>query len=206
MVIVNTVVLVQAQFGLTQHATAWALAAFGGGSMLAALVLPKLLENIADRQAMLTGTIILTIGLFLGDFIHIYIFLCALWFILGIGYSLAQTPSGRLLRKSAHPEDRPALFAAQFALSHACWLLTYPIAGWFGAKFGLQETFWVLGGIALLSIMIASFVWPANDEEKLEHSHEGLANDHPHIALNHLAQGKHSHPYVIDDLHQRWPR
>ncbi len=206
MVIVNTVVLVQAQFGLTQHATAWALAAFGGGSMLAALVLPKLLENIVDRQAMLAGTTVLTVGLFIGGFIHSYIFLCALWFILGIGYSLAQTPSGRLLRRSAHAEDRPALFAAQFALSHACWLLTYPIAGWFGAKFGLQETFWVLGGVALLSIMLASFVWPTHDEEKVEHSHEGLPGDHPHIVDNHLAQGKHSHPYVIDDLHQRWPR
>ncbi|OZA91492.1 MAG: MFS transporter, partial [Azorhizobium sp. 39-67-5] len=38
MVIVNTVVLVQAQFGLGQSATALALAAFGGGSMIAALL------------------------------------------------------------------------------------------------------------------------------------------------------------------------
>ena len=30
---------------------------------------------------------------------------------------------GRLLRRSADAGDRPALFAAQFALCHACWLL-----------------------------------------------------------------------------------
>lgn len=54
--------------------------------------------------------------------------------------------------------------------------------------------------------MLASFVWPTHDEEKIEHSHEGLSGDHPHIVDNHRAQGKHSHPYVIDDLHQRWPR
>ncbi|TIM15779.1 MAG: MFS transporter, partial [Mesorhizobium sp.] len=36
MVIVNTVVLVQAKFGLSQSDTAFALAAFGGGSMIAA--------------------------------------------------------------------------------------------------------------------------------------------------------------------------
>ncbi len=41
MVIVNTVVIVQAQFGLTQRATALALAAFGAGSMVAALLLPR---------------------------------------------------------------------------------------------------------------------------------------------------------------------
>src|SRR5215212_7345712 len=45
MVIVNTVVLVQAEFGLTQRATALALAAFGGGSMIAAFVLPRLLDD-----------------------------------------------------------------------------------------------------------------------------------------------------------------
>lgn len=53
-----------------------------------------------------------------------YAVLLPLWFTLGLGYSLAQTPSGRLLRRSAREEDRPALFAAQFALSHACWLIT----------------------------------------------------------------------------------
>ncbi|MFX6258490.1 MFS transporter, partial [Acinetobacter baumannii] len=51
MVIVNTVVYVQARFGLTQTQTAWALAAFGGGSMTAALVLPGLLKTIPDRTA-----------------------------------------------------------------------------------------------------------------------------------------------------------
>ncbi|WP_455802978.1 MFS transporter [Acinetobacter guillouiae] len=206
MVIVNTVVLVQAQFGLTQHSTALALAAFGGGSMLSALILPRLLENIPDRKAMLGGSALLTIGLFLGGFVHSFIWLCILWFILGIGYSMAQTPSGRLLRRSANPEDRPALFAAQFALSHACWLITYPIAGWFGAKFGLNYTFWVLAGIATLSILIARLVWPVADQEEFEHEHENLLPDHPHMVEHKLANGKHTHSYVIDDLHQHWPR
>ena len=58
----------------------------------------------------------------------------ALWLVLGLGYSAAQTPSGRLLRRSAHAEDRPAVFAAQFALSHACWLICYPLAGQMGAQ------------------------------------------------------------------------
>jgi MFS family permease len=60
--------------------------------------------------------------------------LLAAWLALGIGYSAAQTPTGRLLRRSATPGDRPAVFAAQFALSQVAWLLTYPLAGWLGAK------------------------------------------------------------------------
>ena len=41
LVIVNTVVYVQGRFGLTQGYTAWAMAAFAGGSMAAALILPR---------------------------------------------------------------------------------------------------------------------------------------------------------------------
>lgn len=55
MVIVNTVVLVQAGFDLTQTATAIALACFGAGSMLIALVLPQLLDRWPERRVMLTG-------------------------------------------------------------------------------------------------------------------------------------------------------
>ena len=51
-------------------------------------------------------------------------FLLGAWLLVGLGYSAVLTPSGRLLRRSAHAQDRPALFAAQFALSHACWLVT----------------------------------------------------------------------------------
>lgn len=208
MVIVNTVVLVQAEFGLNQRATALALVAFGGGSMIAALVLPRLLDAIADRTAMLAGAILLVTGLSAGLLVGTYASLLGLWFALGLGYSLAQTPSGRLLRRSSHPADRPALFAAQFALSHACWLLTYPAAGWLGAKVGLQATFGVLGLIAALAVLLALRLWPANDPDEIEHFHETLADDHPHVALAERSkQGRrHSHPYVIDSHHTEWPR
>src|SRR5690606_3996565 len=62
LVIVNTVVYVQAVFGLDQQSTAIALAAFGGGSMLAAFVLPRLLETVLDRTAMLGGAGLLVAG------------------------------------------------------------------------------------------------------------------------------------------------
>lgn len=150
MVIVNTVVLVQAQFGLSQRATAFALAAFGGGSMMAALLLPSLLDKIPDRRAMLAGSGVLAASLFIGVAAQNYYILLGLWLAIGIGYSLAQTPSGRLLRRSSSPEDRPAVFAAQFALSHACWLATYPLAGWLGAEFGMTATFLALGLVATI--------------------------------------------------------
>ncbi|WP_052370390.1 hypothetical protein [Chromobacterium haemolyticum] len=54
MVIVNTAVLVQARFGLSQHQTAWAHT-FGGGLLTTALALPRLLQGIADRSACWVG-------------------------------------------------------------------------------------------------------------------------------------------------------
>jgi H+ antiporter protein len=208
MVIVNTVVLVQAQFGLSQRATALALAAFGGGSMLAALVLPRLLETLSDRRAMLTGAAILLAGLIVGVAVPDYAWLLPLWFVLGIGYSLTQTPSGRLLRRSSQPEDRPALFAAQFVLSHACWLITYPLAGWLGAKAGLPVTFAALGVIAALSIAIAARLWPANDPDEIEHTHDTLDANDPHVAgaVPSGAGLRHQHAFVIDSHHLEWPR
>lgn len=209
MVIVNTVVLVQAGFGLTQTATAIALACFGAGSMLIALVLPKVLTRVPERRAMLVGASVIAIGLLVGAALASrYAVLLPLWFVLGLGYSLAQTPSGRLLRRSSSDTDRPALFAAQFALSHACWLITYPLAGWLGAKFGLTASFVTLGVVASAALLLSMRLWPAADPLALSHRHDDLVPEHPHLAGEAdaaSADRRHSHAYVIDDEHQRWP-
>ena len=204
LVIVNTVVYVQAAFGLDNQATALALAAFGGGSMIAALALPKLLEKVSDRTAMLAGASLLAAGTLTAAALPGYGWLLPLWFVLGLSYSTAQTPSGRLLRRLANPEDRPALFAAQFALSHACWLIAYPLAGWAGAALGLPATAIILAALATIAIGIGFAVWPADDPEIVEHRHDELPADHPHLAETGDAH-RHAHAYVIDDMHPAWP-
>ncbi len=62
MVIVNTVVIVKAMSG-SQRDVALALAAYGGSSMLAALVLPRILRGIADRTVMVAGAAVLALTL-----------------------------------------------------------------------------------------------------------------------------------------------
>ncbi len=202
MVIVNTVVLVQGQFALTAQHTALAFTAFGAGSMLVALALPALLERWKDRSVMLAGAAMLVAGLLLALAVADLSRLLGVWMLLGAGYSAAQTPIGRLLTRSSHGEDRPAVFAAQFSLSHAGWLLAYPLAGWLGAVAGIQFTLIVLAALTLLSLVAALRLWPANDPVDLLHRHDGLAPDHPHTAQT----GRlHRHRYVIDDLHRSWP-
>ncbi|WP_165350330.1 hypothetical protein [Xylanimonas protaetiae] len=39
------------------------------------------------------------------------------------------------------------MFAAEFSLSHLCWLVTYPLAGWLGAA-GLAPTALLLALVA----------------------------------------------------------
>jgi len=207
MVIVNTVVFVQAEFGLTQEDTALALAAFGGGSMLAALVLPRLLDQLPDRPVMLAGAAVLVVGLVATAFVKAYHPLLLMWFLIGIGYSTSQTPSGRLLRRSSRPEDRPSLFAAQFALSHACWLITYPLAGWLGATIGLGETALILSFIAITGLVAALYLWPMSADLEIEHSHENLPDQDPHLQEGTpRGRRRHSHAVVIDRLHPEWPQ
>lgn len=212
MVIVNTVIYVQGLLGRPAADVAVALALFGGGSMAAALLLPRLLDRLSDRSVMLAGAALLTAGMLLAGVLALrgvagWPVLLAVWFALGLGYSAVLTPSGRLLRRSSRQEDRPALFAAQFALSHACWLLTYPLAGWLGAAAGMAPTFLALGGLTALGAVIALALWPADDPEIVEHVHADLPPDHPHLRnAEPTAQGlRHAHAFVIDEYHRRWP-
>jgi len=206
MVIVNTVVFVQAQFGLSETETAFALAAFGSGSMIAALLLPSILDKYSDRPVMLAGSVLLVAGTALSAIIANYEQLLLIWFALGCGYSLALTPSGKLLRRSVHEADRPAIFAAQFALSHACWLITYPLAGWLGSMFGLSLVSFILASLAVFGFVSAIALWPSEDPDVIEHVHPELSPDHPHLAKGEiLPDHRHAHPYVIDDLHFMWP-
>ena len=212
MVIVNTVVYVQSIFQRSEADVALALAMFGGGSMLAALALPRMLDRLPDRPVMLSGAALMAAAMLFISLQSIlwsvgWALLLSVWFVLGLGYSAVLTPSGRLLRRSSTPQDRPAVFAAQFALSHACWLLTYPLAGWLGAEAGMTVALVVLGGLSVFGVLLALALWPANDPEVLEHIHRDLVRDHPHLrdAVETGHGLKHAHAFVIDDFHGSWP-
>ena len=210
-VLVNTVVLVRDGYGMGDGAVAAALAAFGGGSMLAALALPQLLDQISDRTVMLVAGFLLAM-LTLSQAVYQAMaglpgwpMLLLGWGLSGLFYAAILTPSGRLLRNSAHAEDRPALFAAQFTLSHLCWLLTYPIAGWAGSALGLPAAMAVLGVLGTGGWVLAARLWPVDDRQVLEHEHRDLPGDHPHLRDHPVKGARHRHVFVIDDEHRVWP-
>jgi MFS family permease len=203
MVYVNTVVLVKAQLGLGEEAVALAFAGFGAGSMLAAFLLPRILTWLDDRPVMIGGAALMVAGVALVPLVGSLAALMALWAVIGFGFSLTQTPIGRIINRSAREADRGAVFAAQFALSHAFWLVTYPLAGWIGAGAGLSVAALVLAVIGAAGVVAVLRLWPAQDQSVLPHEHPDLPPDHPHLAEH---GPHHAHAVVIDDLHRRWPR
>ncbi len=224
MVIVNTVVYVRDQLNGSEVDVTIALAASGAGSMIAALALPHFLDRQPDRPFMLAGGVLLAIGLLLGTTQPGLMALLPIWFVLGVGSSLVQTPTGRLLKRSAIEADRPAIFAAQFALSHACWLVGYWVAGHVGSTFGLTFTFAALALITMVGTVVASRAWPSHDPIDIEHTHDVISHDHVHVHDQHHRHAHdgsegpephrhahlhepltHSHAYTIDAHHERWP-
>ena len=168
MVLVNSVVVVRGILERPQADLAILLASYGGGSMVVALGMPRLLRRVSDQLVMLLGGIalpalltlsILSIGL------SQWWLLLILWALMGAASSLILTPSARILRRASTDDNRPSVFAAQFSLSHLCFLLCYPIAGMVG--FGS-------GGYSLSALGLAGFVWAAlawrSNRRKVAHS------------------------------------
>ncbi|HEA53157.1 MAG TPA: MFS transporter [Marinobacter antarcticus] len=225
MQIVNTVVYVRSHLGLAEEWVALAFAAAGGGSMAVALTLPGILSRVQPRSCMLFGGFVLSLSVLAGATMPGIPLLILLWFLMGAGMSMILTPAGRLLTQSSREKDRPALFAAQFSLSHACWLVTYPLAGWLGVQVGLMGAFMVLGSIALLSVVTAALLWPRQDPDYLEHTHHAVTHGHyhyhdehhqhehegwegpePHHHTHRHSHKIHEHDFVIDDHHIYWPK
>jgi MFS family permease len=162
-VLVNSVVYARSVFELGSSALAIMLAFFGVGSLLVAINVPWLVERFGVIRTMIAGTLLITIGLCAAVIVTAaaatsssgWGWLLATWMILGMGTSLVNTPSSRLLADASTPANRNLVYTAQFALSHACFLATYPIAGWIGAS-SLTLAALVLLTVALVATVSAT--------------------------------------------------
>ncbi|MEM9491457.1 MAG: MFS transporter, partial [Myxococcota bacterium] len=200
-VIVNTVIVVQGQLGLDARHTAFAFASFGGGSMIAALALPRLLGRFSDRTVMLWAGFALVAGLAACSRVVSFEWLLPAWLGMGLAYGAVQTPAGRLVVRSALSSDRRAVFAAQFSLSHACWLVAYPLAGRYGAAFGVQDAFIVLAAVAAVAAVVGAWLWPARESAGVVHEHRDLHPEHPHLRDSRNRGRMHCHAIAGDPLH-----
>lgn len=168
LVVVNTVVYVHDVLGSGNSAVAALLACYGGGSMVVALLVPRLLAVATERRIMLAGAAVIAVGLaaaavplFIAPTAELgWLTFPVVWLALGVGASLINTPSARLLRYETEPGERPVVFAAQFSLSHLCFFVTYPLAGWLGLWVGQSVAAGVLAVLTLTAACVAARTWP----------------------------------------------
>ncbi|MFQ6331931.1 MFS transporter [Nocardia sp. CWNU-33] len=214
-IMVNTVNYVRDILGGTQSGVAMLLAANGFGTMIIALALPRVLDRVGARPVMFAGAATLIAGL--GSAIALstadagdwrWGAAIAVWALTGSGTAAVLTPTGQVLRRSSQPADRPALFAAQFSLSHLAWLITYPIAGWLTTAAGFTTTWITLVVFAGAGITAALRMWPRHDPEELTHLHEvGTIDPARLFGADRVDERhyRHTHVFVIDAEHRRWP-
>ncbi|WP_418960238.1 MFS transporter [Streptomyces tritici] len=167
-VVVNTVNHVRDELGGSQSDVAWMLAASGTGTLLAALLLPRVLDRIAARTVMTTGAGVLVGGTtaavtLTAAGLATWTGTAIVWAGIGVGMALVITPTGKVLRASVGPNAIPGAFAAQFSLSHLAWLITYPIAGWLGTSAGFTLAWSVLAVLAAAGAAGALLLWPRHD-------------------------------------------
>ena len=195
--------------------------------MIIAFAYSSLNERMSDKQITQTGVFILSIAMFLMSYEPVYVISLLVWFITGIGLSLSQIPSGKIVNMSSNPSDRTAYFTAQFSLSHLSWFFGYLLAGELAFTYGFSFTASLLSMIVLLCLLFSLLFWRdesssqgmlhshekvlhahthSHDDEHHNHSHNDVidqsehTHDHEHKAVT------HEHRFFIDLHHQSWPK
>lgn len=141
------------------------MAALGAGSITVAVLLPRALAALPERAVVLGGAGAVTVATAaVAAALQVpgttgLVLVGALLALVGAGWAAAETPVGRIIARTVPDADQPAVFAAQFSLSHACWLVTYPLAGWLGGL-GLGVAALVLAAVAAVAVAVTAALWP----------------------------------------------
>jgi len=170
--IVATVAYVRDVLGRGETAFAFVMAGLGLGSTLTAILLGRATgryeQGAKDKavlhgrrhawaaRALITGGILLGLILLPDVFKPSLIIFGFLWMLNGAGQALIAIPSSTLLAEHTHEDERGRAYAAHFALTHACWLITYPAIGHAAARWGAPITF-TAAGIVCLIVTAAAF-------------------------------------------------
>ena len=182
--IVATVAYIREALGKGDTAFTLVMAALGLGSTVAAILLGRATgryeqsvtgkvelhtrRHIWAKRALIFGGALLGLLLLPGILVPPIFIFAVLWFLNGAGQALIAIPSSTLLAEHTDEVERGRAYAAHFALTHACWLVTYPAIGYAAAGFGAPATFTVAGVVCLLITLLAFLL--GKGEEK-SHSH-----------------------------------
>ena len=185
-VIVVTVAYVRDLLHGSEADFSLAMMCAGLGSAISAIVLGRVTARMERRAAsdavrhtvrhrwasaaVLSGGIVLSASLLPGWLTPPLSVIALLWALNGAGQALISIPSSTLVASHTARDERGRAFAAQFAITHACWLITYPLTGYLAGALGPAKTFTVCG-LACLGITLAAM---ALGGETRPHTHSGF--------------------------------
>jgi MFS transporter, NRE family, putaive nickel resistance protein len=183
--IVATVVYVNDVLRGGDTSFAIVMAILGLGSSIAAMILGRTTTRLElgardkkalhyrrhdwSRSTLFVGGIMLSLILLPGIFQPPLLIFAALWFINGAGQALISIASGTLLAEHTRAEERGRAYAAYFALTHACWLITYPAIGYAAVWWKTPLTF-TLAGVSCIFIVLFAFL--TGGPKQLVHEHQ----------------------------------
>lgn len=162
--IVATVAYVRKDLQQSIWQVGLAMAAVGAGSSMGAFALVRFsqLVDAKTRQSCqfairvtLAGGLLLSSVLIAAGIYAPYGFFVLLWAANGTGQAMIALPSSVLLAEHSSDHDRGRIYAAHFAISHACWLITYPVIGYAVANWGASTTFIFAGIVCAISTLAA---------------------------------------------------
>lgn len=150
--IVATHGYVKNELGRPEYFYPLAMAAMGIGSMFAALQFSHC--GKAGRRNW--GRIVLP--LFFAVLISVALFpsypvLVIAWTVSGAGQGVFSVISNTLLAENSEESERSHIYAAQFALSHAGWGISYPLCGFLAGQIGFAAASWACVGLLLLTLL-----------------------------------------------------
>jgi len=169
--IVATVSYVRDVLGRGETTFAFIMAGLGLGSSLAAILLGRATgryeRGVRDKaalhgrrhawsaRALIIGGLLLGLILLPDVLKPSLIIFSLLWILNGAGQALIAIPSSTLLAEHTKEDERGRAYAAHFALTHACWLITYPAVGHAASRWGAPLTFTSAGLVCLLITAVA---------------------------------------------------
>ncbi|HKG97519.1 MAG TPA: MFS transporter, partial [Pyrinomonadaceae bacterium] len=105
--------------------------------------------------SLLVGGVILSVSVLPGVLNPPLIVFGLLWISNGAGQALIAIPSSTLVAIHTSNDERGRAFAAHFAITHACWLIAYPVTGRLASVLGPQISFTSCGVACALITAVA---------------------------------------------------
>ncbi len=154
--IVSTLSYVTNELGMAERFYPLAMAAMGLGSMLAALHFSRCKDCGQRRWDRVVLPAFFAVLIAVAVF-ESYPVLAAAWLLSGAGQGVFGIVANNLLAKNSEEDERPHIYAAQFALSHAGWGITYPVCGFVTSNYGFAAAAWTCVG--MLALTAVPLLW-----------------------------------------------